>query len=94
MFTVNTGVNKQERGKTHMQSRQRPNHRFGREEKIEFSKVMLGFVDLLVCKKMAHMLVGGGGIRPGTENFWRRQAIAQRTPGDGKPRRRPELRLC
>lgn len=32
---------------------------------------MLGFVDLLVCKKMAHMLVGGG-IRPETENLWTR----------------------
>lgn len=34
-------------------------------ENIEFSEVRLGFVDLLVCKKMAHGLVGGG-IKPET----------------------------
>lgn len=73
---------KQERGKQsrvwsggqihtcHHATADSPNHRFGRaRENIEFSEVMPGFVDLLVCKKMAHMLVGGG-IRPETENLW------------------------
>lgn len=37
------------------------------EEDSGFSEVMLGFVELLVCMKTAHMLVGGG-IRPDTES--------------------------